>query len=280
MGDEKEYKRIWKGIATCVKQCLVDEYSSLEEMLYRYNWYPVHVSCRGIIEMHMKPLKVNDPHMFDKAVCWHAVEDGLDRDPKWRGICSFFFAAAMELVMIKNENEKYRQIKSTGGGQSGGQADHAGMNVMDLIKRLISSHDELHDKHKDLTKSHADLHNTVNEIRTKVSNSNSMSAHQQVHINLPPQAAGVHPAWFHAMGGPSAGGWPFDGQSVGGRPSMSQPDAQTEGGLDGVDMEKLLELLMGHASRYATVKNSKVDPNRFNSFGTADEKGITGADSY
>ena len=276
MADEKEYERIWNGISKCVKQCLVDEYRSLEEMLYRYNWYTVHVSCRGIIEKHMKPLKVVDPHMFDKAVCWHAVEDGLDRDPKWRGICSFFFAAAMEIVMIKHENEKYRQIRST----EGGQADHAGMNVMDLIKHLIRSHDELHEKHKDLTDSHSILHNTMNEIRTKVNNSNNLSNHQQVHINLPPQAAGVHPAWFHVEGGPSAGGWPFGGQSVGGQPSLSQPGTQTEGGFNELDMTKILELLTGHALNYANMKNSKVNSNRFNPSGTRDEKGTTGADGY
>ena len=213
--DVKEYERIWKGIEKCVKQCLVDEYGCLEEMLYRYNWYPVHVHCRAIIEKHMKPLGVTDPHMFDKAVCWHAVSTGLDRDPKWRGICAFFFAAAMEIVMVERENDKFKKIRV--GGESAGSSLH------DLLRRLLHSHDDLHRKHDELIVSNSNLHQTVNEMRDKISNSNNanMFANHQVHINIPQQAAG-----------PSGGG------------------------VGDIDLEKILELLMGHAREKNAAQSS------------------------
>lgn len=265
MGDEKEYERIWCAIEKCVKQCLVDEFSCLEEMLYRYNWYRVHVNCRSIIEKHMKSLRVTDPHMFDQAVCWHTVSTGLDRDPKWRGICVFFFAAAMEIAMIEREKEKFREVKSTGGlpGQGSSQAEHGGYDIGDMLRRLMHSHNALHEKHDALTVSNTNLHKTVSQIQNQMANSNNanMVANHQVHINIPSH------------------GWP---QAAGPSPDVtySDPGSGVEGNTQGVDMQKILELLMGYAANHSRAKSSRVDTNRFNVFGAADERGVTSVDSY
>jgi hypothetical protein len=49
---------------------------------------------------------IDDPHEFDKAVCWEVVSTGKDRDPMWRCICAFFFAAAMEVDTVQRLNGK------------------------------------------------------------------------------------------------------------------------------------------------------------------------------
>jgi hypothetical protein len=96
-----KYSEIWEQICPCVQKCILNDFSSLEMMLCGHNWAVVHVRCKEIISKYMASMHIKDPHQFDKAVCWKAVKEGWDRDPKWRGICSFFFAAAMELEVVE-----------------------------------------------------------------------------------------------------------------------------------------------------------------------------------
>jgi hypothetical protein len=179
MADERNYERIWKAISECVRQCLLDEFSCVEEMLYGKNWVRVHVACRHIIEKHMKKLKVEDPHMIEQAVCWYVVKNKLDINPKWRCICAFFFAAAMELAMVKRETG-FAKVEATGKEDGG---------VLDLLRRLLKSNNELHDKHDAMKESHDRIHEILNNAKNTASNSQLVATHQ-VHINNFTQPSG------------------------------------------------------------------------------------------
>ena len=125
----------------CVNVCIISTFRSAREILCGWNWVVVHERCVQIIQKHMKELNIKDPHEFDKAVCWYAVKSGKDRDPLWRCICSFFFAAAMQLDKVQRmERDSFtppslKKIKNT---------DIPNMSRDDLIQLFHVLLDDLH----------------------------------------------------------------------------------------------------------------------------------------
>ncbi len=139
---------------------------------------------------------------------------------KWRCICVFFLAAAMEISIVMRENERFRRVKaeSSRAGrsdkydseqtkQSGDKIPTAvpvpadnNWSMFSFMKRIEMLHNstagrqddihkstsDLHKKHDELRKSINDLHDT---LKTKSSNTNGGNAQgtmQVVHVNYPP----------------------------------------------------------------------------------------------
>ena len=194
MGDESDsdsYERIWKQVYPCIKECLVDEYQNVNEMLCMHNWPVVHTTCKDIISTGMKKLNIDDPHEFDKAVCWKVVEKEWDIYTKWRCICVFFLAAAMELVIVMRwEEGEFKKVKATG-GESPIKSDKDGhqWSVFDLFKRV----DDLHKKTVALDEKHDKIHDKLHEIMKNTSNNVQNATNTQV----------VHVTYGHPYGHPS-----------------------------------------------------------------------------
>jgi hypothetical protein len=105
--------------------------------------YTLHSRCKCIISKIMASLHITDPHAIDKAVYWKAVEQGWDRDPKYRCICALFFAAAMELEMVERiKNESLKQTTQT---TDSGQSD-LHKQLLDLLEKMKHQHAETHEK--------------------------------------------------------------------------------------------------------------------------------------
>lgn len=138
----QRYEQIWRAIQPCVKKCLYDNYKNVPEMLCGRNWIDVLLYCRDIIKKHTKELQSTDPHEFDRALCWKVVGQGWT-DPKWRCICGFFLVAAMELEIVKKEEERFAKIKYSNGITIPiVPTDHPHWSIFDLIKRLNTQHHE------------------------------------------------------------------------------------------------------------------------------------------
>lgn len=163
--DDAKYSRIWKSMAHCVDVCILSTFRNATEILYGPNWKLVHERCKWIIEKHMKELNINDPHEIDRAVCWYAVSTGKDRDPTWRCISAFFFAAAMEMVMVNRINGE--KFKSVGG---------SGVDVMrDKIDEFL----------REIRSSHGDMHRKLDNIKTVGGITQTQVAQHQsvIHVN-------------------------------------------------------------------------------------------------
>ena len=149
--NDVKYSRIWKSMEHCVDVCIFSTFRNVTEMLHGGNWKVVHERCKYIIEKHMKELHIDDPHEFDKAVCWRAVSTGKDRDPAWRCVCAFFFAAAMELVMVRKLNdEKFKRVGESclrrGSEGKASEVDDLKQQIKDLLKEIQTSHGDIHSK--------------------------------------------------------------------------------------------------------------------------------------
>lgn len=165
--DEAKYSRIWKSMEHCVDVCIFSTFRNATEMLYGGNWKVVHERCKYIIEKHMKELRIDDPHEFDKAVCWQAVSTGKDRDPTWRCVCAFFFAAAMELVMVRRLNEdKFKKVES---GKQESEVDDVKRQLRDILREMQASH--------------GDIHTKLDKIRSGQGIAQTQVAQTQVHVN-------------------------------------------------------------------------------------------------
>ena len=161
MNEDAKYDRIWKSMEHCVNVCILSTFRSAREILSGWNWAVVHERCVQIIQKHMKELNIRDPHEFDKAVCWYAVKSGKDRDPLWRCICSFFFAAAMQLDKVQRmERDSFKKIKNP---------DIPNMSRDDLIQIL-----------KELKESHGDMHGKLDEMRGRLIHSVNQTQVSQV----------------------------------------------------------------------------------------------------
>ena len=172
--DEIRYARIWKSMEHCVNVCILSTFRSAREMLCGWNWSVVHERCVHIIQKHMKELNIKDPHEFDKAVCWYAVSTGKDRDPLWRCICSFFFAAGMQLDkqqrMDAEEFAKVEASKSEKSDKSDKSYQSRDDMLTEILKELRNSHKKLDD-----VKSKLIQDNSVNMSNRHQDNSVNMS---------------------------------------------------------------------------------------------------------
>lgn len=182
---ESRYERIWECVYPCIKKHLYDQFSNVNEMLCVHNWPVVHVTCKSIISVGMKRLNIDDPHEFDRAVCWGVVRREWDLFIKWRCICVFFLAAAMELVIVKREEEKFEKVRASGGSESTiGNARNNERNasggkewsIFDLFKKV----DDLHKNTVDLHEKHDKLHDKLSNM---LKNTGNNSATQVVHVN-------------------------------------------------------------------------------------------------
>ena len=191
--DEKKYARIWDAIFPCVNRCLLCQFKNVQEMLHCNRWCIVHVSCRNIIARHMAALGIKDPHDFDKAVCWKVVKEGWDTDPKWRCICAFFLAAAMELDMVKRHEENaFKRVKIQQfqrddvyhGGDHTGSDPHK--EFLELVKQIEKMYNETHQKMSEMHQRLVGNHNTA-EVPIHAARS-SATIHILHHTN-----SGSHP---------------------------------------------------------------------------------------
>lgn len=164
-----EYEKIWKLMAPCVQQCIIDDYRGVEEMLCCKNAYTLHVRCRCIIERVMKALEINDPHVIDKVMYWKVVKEGWDRDPKFRCICAFFFAAAMELDVVD-------RLKKQDGDRKIDKFDNSGKSVSDLHKQLL-------DLIQKMQQQHAETHEKVHEIHNRLVEPGKVRTVHVIHSN-------------------------------------------------------------------------------------------------
>ena len=167
---EKRYELIWKTIQPCIKQCLLDNYKNVPEMLCGRNWIDVLWACKCIITKHTKELRSTDPHEFDRAICWKVVSGGWT-DPKWRCICAFFLVAAMELEIVKKEDERFAKVKAERSdleNHPGVGKDHPHWSIFDLIRRVDEKHsenfEEVKDKHNAFVKLTRD---NINDLHRK-----------------------------------------------------------------------------------------------------------------
>ena len=167
MSDECE--KIWKLMAPCVQQCILDDYRGVEEMLCCKNAYMLHARCRCIIEQVMKALEIKDPHVIDKAMYWKVVKEGWDRDPKFRCICAFFFAAAMELDVVD-------RLKRQNGDRKIDTVDKSGNSVSDLHKQLL-------DLIQKMQQQHAETHGKVHEIHDRLVQPGNVRTVHVIHSN-------------------------------------------------------------------------------------------------
>ena len=163
--DERKYARIWEAIYPCVNKCLLCQFKNVQEMLHCNRWCIVHVSCRNIITRHMTALGIQDPHDFDKAVCWKVVKEGWDTDAKWRCICAFFLAAAMELDMVKRHEENaFKRVKIQRSDVYHGE-DYAGSDphkeFLELMKQIEKMYNETHKKMSDMHQKLVGNHTTA-----------------------------------------------------------------------------------------------------------------------
>ena len=165
-GKDVKYDHIWKSIYPCVEKCLLSNFRDIHEMLHCNRWCIVHVTCRNIILKHMKILHITDPHEFDKVVCWKVVKEGWDRDPKWRCICAFFLAAAMEVDMVKRFDEtKFKKVDKPGKvGRAGDGIDHdTYREFLEIVQRIERMYSETHQKV-------SETHQTMQDIHTRMFN--------------------------------------------------------------------------------------------------------------
>lgn len=184
MSDTKDakYECIWKSIYPCVEKCLLSNFRDVQEMLHCNRWCIVHTVCRKIISRHMVLLCIDDPHDFDKAVCWNVVKKGLDRDPKWRCICAFFLAAAMELDLVKRINEsKYKNVKNVVNYVKSVE------NVGEIDKNTYSEYLEIvkhiEKMYKETNQKVAEIHQRVHDMHTqKVNNPGITEKKPMTHI--------------------------------------------------------------------------------------------------
>lgn len=151
-------------------------------MLCKYNWPVVHTTCRSIISTGMKKLKIDDPHEFDKAVLWEVVKNELDLSTKWRCICVFFLAAAMELVIEKRwkegEFKKVAASEKESDSNNPAKKDDGAWNFFDLFKKI----DDLHKKTVDLHEKHDRLHDMLKNASNNARNAQNTNT-QVVHVN-------------------------------------------------------------------------------------------------
>jgi hypothetical protein len=160
--NETKYARIWEAIYPCVDKCLLCQFKNVQEMLHCNRWCIVHVSCRNIITRHMAALGIQDPHDFDKAVCWKVVKEGWDTDPKWRCICAFFLAAAMELDMVKRHEEnqfkrvRIHRVDTFHGGEYTGSDPHK--EFLELVKQIEKMYNETHKKMSEMHQKLVGIH--------------------------------------------------------------------------------------------------------------------------
>lgn len=161
--DDAEYARIWKSIFPCVDKCILSHFRNVQEMLHCSRWCIVHVTCRNIILRHMQVLHVDDPHEFDKAVYWKVMKEGWDRDPKWRCICAFFLAAAMEIDMVSRcTEERFKKAESVGRGDQPVFDEAKYRDFMDIVRSIERMYQETHNKV-------SAMHHDMGEIHRKVS---------------------------------------------------------------------------------------------------------------
>ena len=150
MADEHHYEDIWKRMSHCIESCILGTFRNVPEMLCGCNWVVVNVTCKKIIAENMNELKDNDPFDFSTAVFKHVIKEGWDRDPKWRAICAFFLAAAMELDKARRlEEGKFKEVKSVKGD---------GDSEIERLKREIEK----------LKNEHSDTRDKVDEIHGKI----------------------------------------------------------------------------------------------------------------
>ena len=192
-GDEKKYALIWKSMEHCVSVCILNTFRSAREIFCQWNWVVVHERCRHIIQNGMKELHIKDPHEFDKAVCWHAVTTGKDRDPLWRCICSFFFAAAMELDKQKRmEEEQFKKVEESKSLNRPDQSDKSRNELLDeLLRELKNSHSEMHQKLDEVKSKlvQGSPGNSVNQTQVSQVSNSTVNHH---HIYTPPSST-QHP---------------------------------------------------------------------------------------
>jgi hypothetical protein len=164
--DDAEYDRIWKSIYPCVDKCLLSHFRNVQEMLHCNRWCIVHVTCRNIIIRHMQALHIENPHQFDKAVYWKVMKEGWDRDPKWRCICAFFLAAAMEIDMVKRcTEERFKKVDSVGGNDNESGLDRRKyQEFMDIVRRIEQIHEETHNKVNAMHHDMDEIYRKVNEL--------------------------------------------------------------------------------------------------------------------
>jgi hypothetical protein len=164
--DSDKYNSIWNKIAPCVT-CLIGRFRNVDEMLCFGRWRIVFETCKKIIQNNLT--SDQDPHDFDKAILWKAVTSGLDGDPRWRCVCTFFLAAAMEIVLIKKvEGGTFRKqaVKSsdfngvqrkefTGSPKQDSVIDKGSgldkisdhhMEILDLLRRIQQQIEMTHEK--------------------------------------------------------------------------------------------------------------------------------------
>ena len=181
---EEEQRRIWGHMNHCVEKCLLDNFKNSSEMLSRYNWCVVLRLCIHIIQKEMISLKVVNPFIISSTVTQHAMESDLDRDPKWRCICSFFVAAAIEINVMKKLEEKEELLRKEQRGDNveiptAIPVDRGGGSKDELIKELMRQIRELKDVH-DMTS------NKVSQIHDKLHRPSSDRKHTKVTIHAVP----------------------------------------------------------------------------------------------
>lgn len=192
MSEEQKYARIWKSMEHCVNVCILSTFRSVREIFCGCNWVVVHERCVHIITKHMKELSITDPHEFDKAVCWEAVTTGKDRDPLWRCICSFFFAAAMQIDKV--QRMKHDEVKKVtlNPKDSWESKDDLTRQIADIIKELKQSRAEMHKK---LDDSKTGGGNTIGNTGgiTHVSHAQSVVNNHVHHFHPPGPTPGQDP---------------------------------------------------------------------------------------
>lgn len=238
-GNEALYERIWKHVYPLIKKLLIDDYQSVNEMLCMHNWPVVHTTCRNIISKGMVALRISNPHAFDKAVCWKVVTMEWDLYTKWRCVCVFFLAAAMELVMVKRwEDGRFERVKAGEDSTAKCPATNKGCStdaphpwsILDLFNRM----DDLHRQTVDLHAKHDRLHEMHRDMQESMKHSVKSANTQVVHVTY----GGPH--------APSQALIPFVGHDS---PSAPPPSAVD---LDDF-MRRILEIMRANNGRgYST----------------------------
>lgn len=161
---DKKYERIWKSMEHCVNVCILSTFRTAREMLCGWNWNVVHENCVRIIQKHMKELNIKDPHEIDKAVCWYAVKTGKDRDPLWRCLCAFFFAAGMQLDKQRRmDAEQFEKVEASKSDKSD-KSDQSNQSQNDLLVEIL----------RELKDSHGEMHQKLDVVRSKLAHDNSV----------------------------------------------------------------------------------------------------------
>jgi hypothetical protein len=167
--DQERYTLIWKRIAPGV-QCLIGRFRDVDEMLCFGRWRIVLETCKKIIQNNI--LSEQDPHDFDKALLWKVVTSGLDGDRRWRCVCTFFLAAAMEMVLIKkmesggfkqqhavNRNGSFSESQNPSevGGAKASELGDSHKEIIELLKKIREQNDTTHKKI-------AETHNIITDV--------------------------------------------------------------------------------------------------------------------